>query len=131
MSLEVFSFLFWLGVCLLAMHVVAVFTETVLHSARAFALFGKSRLAGAVEGVRHASTALAESAWTVLREHPRASGLTLLYLGAAIYGRIASPAAVFGSAMAVWAWMALIVPATLTQVSSAFGALARKRRIRR
>lgn len=131
MSLEVFSFLFWLGACLLAMHAVSVLTDAALHSARTFGLFGKSRLAGAAEGVRCASIALAESAWMALRTRPRASGIALLYLGVAVYARIASPAAVFGSAMALWAWMALIVPATLEQLGTALAALARKRRVRR
>jgi hypothetical protein len=131
MSLEVFSFLFWLGICLLAMHAVGELTHAALHTARAFGLFGKNRLTGAVEGVRSAGAALMASGFGVLRSHPRATGLALLYLGAAVYARIASPAAVFGSTMAVWVWMALIVPATLSQAGAVWSALGSKARTRR
>lgn len=130
MSFELFAFIFWLGLSLLTMHAVGVLTENALGSARAYGHLGKSRWLGFFEGVRFAFDELARVAVHSLVSSPRATTLVLAYVAAALYWRIAGPAAIVGSAMALWVWMALAVPATLGRLGLSARSQAKKARTR-
>jgi len=130
MSFELFAFVFWLGFSLLAMHAVGVLTENALGSARAYKHLGKSRWLGFIEGARFALDELTQAAARSVMSSPRASLLALAWVVAAFYGQFAGPAAIAGSAMALWVWMALAVPATLSRLGLSARSQAKKARTR-